>query len=235
MDLVSVIIPSHNRYDNLLNAINSVKQQTYKNYEIIVVDDGSKDSRYKNNIHNVKIINLPQSSKEILGYPCGAVPRNEGMRNSNGTYIAFLDDDDIWMPNKLEIQMEEMKKNNIQVSSTDGYIGEGFYNQNKIYKIYNKEYFGKQLKIIFNLKDDFPRKFNLDFIKIHNPIITSSIIFKKELINKVGYMKLIRNGGENINGKKDWQDWNYWRKLLEHTDCLYIKTPLFYYDNKKYI
>ena len=56
--MISVIIPSFNRYDNLLNAINSVKNQTYKDYEIIVVSDGSTDKRYQQEIQKVKIIRL---------------------------------------------------------------------------------------------------------------------------------------------------------------------------------
>ena len=90
------------------------------------------------------------------------------------------------------------------------------------------------IKKKFKLKDKFPEKFNLDFVKIHNPIITSSICFKKELINEIGYMKLIKNGGQIINGKKEWQDWEYWKRMLKYTDCLYIDKPLVYYDLKKY-
>lgn len=132
MDLVSVIIPSHNRYDQLLNAISSVKAQTYKHYEIIVVDDGSSDSRYKNNMGDISIINLPLSSKELLGYGCGAVPRNAGMCAAKGTYIAFLDDDDIWMPKKLEVQMEQMKTSGHYMSATDGYIGKGPFSHDTV-------------------------------------------------------------------------------------------------------
>ena len=74
-DLVSVIISSYNRYDLLLNAIESVKKQTYKNIEIIVIDDGSSDDRYKNPIEDVIIINLEErNSRNELGYPsCGYV------------------------------------------------------------------------------------------------------------------------------------------------------------------
>ena len=56
--MISVIIPSYNRYDKLCNAIHSVKAQTYKNYEIIVVDDSSTDSRYMNYIKDVMMIRL---------------------------------------------------------------------------------------------------------------------------------------------------------------------------------
>lgn len=231
--MISVIIPSYNRYDNLINAINSVKNQTFKDYEIIVVSDGSTDKRYENDIENVFMIRLPKSSRQILGYPCGSVPRNEGLIKAKGKYIAFLDDDDIWMPNKLEIQINQMKKNNIDISCTDGYIGKGYYNENINYKIYNKEYYFKQLKKKYNI-NDFPKILNLKFIEIHNLIITSSICFKKELIYKVGYMKLIKNGGDIINNKKEWQDWEYWKRLLKYSNCLYIDIPLFYYDLNKY-
>ena len=47
-------------------------------------------------------------------------------------------------------------------------------------------------------------------------------------------MKLIRNGGEIIDGKKEWQDWDLWKRMLKYSDCLYIDLPLFYYDLKKY-
>lgn len=231
--MISVIIPSYNRYDNLLNAINSIKQQTFKDYEIIVVSDGSTDKRYKLDIDNVKMIRLSKSSRQKLGYPCGAVPRNEGMKVAMGEYIAFLDDDDIWMPNKLEIQIFEMKKNNIDISCTDGYIGYGIYDITKKYKIYNREHYFKKLLKIYNIKK-LPNTFNLNFLKTHNFIITSSICFKRKLIDNIGYMKLIRNGGQIINKKKEWQDWEYWKRMLQYSDCFYIDKPLFYYDTKKY-
>jgi len=109
--MISVIIPTYNRYDSLLNSIESVKNQTYKNIEILVVDDNSSDKRY-NNLKNkgINVIKLNKGSKQLLGYGFGAVPRNIGMKYSKGEYIAFLDDDDIWMPRKLEIQINEMKK-----------------------------------------------------------------------------------------------------------------------------
>ena len=81
------------------------------------------------------MIRLPKSSREVLGYPCGSVPRNEGLIIAKGEYIAFLDDDDIWMPNKLEIQIKQMKEKNIDISCTDGFIGKGFYNSNIKYII----------------------------------------------------------------------------------------------------
>ena len=105
--LVSVIIPTHNRIKLLIRAIHSVYSQTYKNLEIIVIDDFSSDST-----PDV----LPQMFPQItyirntssLG---NAETRNVGIRSSRGEYVAFLDDDDIWFPDKLEKQMKAFNEN----------------------------------------------------------------------------------------------------------------------------
>ena len=230
--MISVIIPSYNRYDKLCNAIQSVKAQTYKNYEIIVVDDSSTDSRYMNYIKDVMMIRLSPGSKDKFGYPCGAYPRNIGMREARGEYIAFLDDDDVWMPDKLEVQVERMIKSGYDVSSTEGYFGRGQYDKNIKYPLYNREYFWNGLKKTFRLGDDFPDVFTSEFIEIHNPIITSSICFRRNIVDEIGDMPLIRNGGQTINGVKKWQDYEYWKMMLKTRDCLYVKEPLFYYDGK---
>ena len=241
--LVTVIIPTYNRFEYLQNAIKSVIYQTYRPIELIIVNDRSTDDRYyKYNfqlmINNTKDISLlmfhcQKSTKEDLGYPCGAVPRNQGISISKGYYISFLDDDDIWMPDKLSTQINKMELHNIQFSCTDGYIGSGFYNSEQNYPIYNKQYYWEVLKKKLNLEHDYPDFLTLDLIQKHNIIITSSVVLTKQLVNSVGKMELIPNGGKVINGKKDWQDWNYWRKCLkQEKKCLYVKNPLFYYDLK---
>ena len=242
-ELVSVIIPTYNRFDYLVNAIDSVNKQTYRPIEILVVNDNSKDERYykydfQSILKNIKDITLvihhcKNSSKEKLGYSCGSVPRNIGISLSKGKYIAFLDDDDIWLPNKLSIQINQMIMQNINFSCTDGFIGSGFYEPNIKYPIYNKEYYWDTLKKKLNLEKDFPNILDLELIQRHNIIITSSVVLTKQLINVIGEMENIPNGGKIINGKKDWQDWNYWRKCLkQEKKCLYLKEPLFYYDLK---
>ena len=59
-------------------------------------------------------------------------------------------------------------------------------------------------------------------------------MFHRSLVERYGLMKLIRNGGQLIHGKKEWQDWEYWKRIMTNFDCLYINIPLFYYDSKKY-
>ena len=117
MDKVSVIIPTYNRFHYLLNAIKSVKEQTYKNIEIIVVNDCSIQKEYylfdfkKNFGDEFYILHLPKNSKEIFGIVSpGGHARNIGMMLSSGTYIAFLDDDDYFLPSKIEKQLKLMKK-----------------------------------------------------------------------------------------------------------------------------
>jgi glycosyltransferase involved in cell wall biosynthesis len=136
---ISVIIASYNRYEALLLAIQSIKNQTYKNIEIIVVNDGSTQDEYSRVIDDVVQINIPQNTKKIFGFPCPGYTRTQGMKIARGDYIAFLDDDDIWLPNKLELQLEAMNKTGCLMSTTDAYWDYGTYNPEKSYKKFYSE------------------------------------------------------------------------------------------------
>ena len=151
MDKVSVIIPTYNRFKYLLNTIKSVKEQTYPNIEIIVVNDKSIQKEYYDydwESNNIKMIHLEKNSKEIFGYPCAGYVRNKGIELSSGKYIAFCDDDDIWFPNKIEIQLKAMRETGCKMSSTDGLIGNGIFNSTNSYKKYNAEHYYKTLQIL---------------------------------------------------------------------------------------
>lgn len=102
--LVSVILPAYNGELYVGQAIDSVLQQTYQNFEIIVIDDGSTDntSRVIQNFGK-KVRYVYQQNGGI-----GAV-RNRGIAMANGDFFAFLDHDDLWLPKKLELQMEQME------------------------------------------------------------------------------------------------------------------------------
>ena len=92
MDKVSVIIPTYNRFKYLLNTIKSVKEQSYPNIEIIVVNDKSIQKEYYDydwESNNIKMIHLEKNSKEIFGYPCAGYVRNKGIELSSGKY-SFL-------------------------------------------------------------------------------------------------------------------------------------------------
>ena len=223
--LVSVIIPSYNRFEYLLNAVNSVKDQTYKNYEIIVVnDESSQKEYYENTIEDINLINIKK--KDYPDWGGSRQPlRNIGAEIAKGEYLAFLDDDDMWMNNKLELQINEMLKNNYLFSSTEGYYGEGVFDKNASYELYNREKFYKILKKKYRRsgflnQGKFPKVWNFDFISIHNSIILSSVIVEKKLFKRLG----------GFRGLPVRADHDCWLGLLKLTDLLYVDVPLFYYD-----
>ncbi len=105
--LVSVIVPTYNRGHYLELTLKSIVQQTYTNIEIIVVDDGSvgiENQDICNKFTNVKYVKIDNS-----GGPCR--PRNIGISKSKGTYVAFVDDDDIWHPEKIDLQVDILENN----------------------------------------------------------------------------------------------------------------------------
>ncbi len=100
---VSVIIPTYNRAFYLEKAIQSVLDQSYPDFDVIVVDDGSTDNTAEV-VRKFKGVMLIQ--QQNLGV---AVARNTGIHRTRGKYVAFLDDDDLWLPGKLEKQVAYME------------------------------------------------------------------------------------------------------------------------------
>ena len=117
MDLVSVIIPYFKKKKFIDYSIKSVLNQTYSNYEIILIydDKDQVDLEFlKNNYDLEKKIRFLVNEKNI-----GAgLSRNRGIENANGKYICFIDSDDIWEKNKLENQINFMKKNEAKICHT---------------------------------------------------------------------------------------------------------------------
>ena len=104
---ISVIIPTYNRADFIGRAIESVLDQTYQDFEIIVIDDGSKD----NTENIVKSFDDTRITYIRLKDNKGAaVARNTGIGTARGKFIAFQDSDDEWLPQKLAKQMEVFEK-----------------------------------------------------------------------------------------------------------------------------
>ena len=117
MDLISVIIPYHRKKIFIKEAIISVLNQSYKNFEIILIyDDSNTDD-----LNFIKeIVNTHNKISLIVNTKCigAGLSRNLGIQSSKGKYVAFLDSDDIWKKNKLEVQLDSMKKNNYKISHT---------------------------------------------------------------------------------------------------------------------
>lgn len=230
--LISCIIPTYNRFSFLLNAIESIHTQTYKNIEIIVVNDCSTQEEYYTYKfpEYVKIVHLPVNSRKVIGHPNpGSISRNIGMELAAGEYIAFLDDDDVWMPTKLEDQLQAFLKHpECKISTTEAYIGVGPYNKNLRYKIYLRETYRDTLeKKFINNKEKFKELINNEttvydkkFLEIHNIMLTGCVMFHKSIKYLVGTFKYLRYA----------EDYDYWKRALEHTDCIYVNKPLAYID-----
>src|SRR3989442_437688 len=103
MSKVSVIIPTYNRAEFLGLALTSVLNQTFQDFEILIIDDNSQDSTQEvvTNFGDERIKYIRHDVNKRV-----AAARNTGVANSNGEYIAFLDDDDEWFPDKLQIQLD---------------------------------------------------------------------------------------------------------------------------------
>jgi len=106
LPLISVVIPTHNRFSLLCRAVKSVLAQSYESLECIVVDDGSTDDT-RSLLSKVNDPRLVYLRHETPRYASAA--RNTGIAQASGKYIAFLDDDDEWMPSKLEKQLACMQ------------------------------------------------------------------------------------------------------------------------------
>ena len=115
-ELVSIIVPTYNCERFVKKTIDSILNQTYQNFEIIVIDDCSKDST----LEIVKAIPDKRISVFVNEKQSGAAfSRNRGIAEAKGDYIAFLDGDDIWFATKLEEQLFFMKSNGYVFSCTD--------------------------------------------------------------------------------------------------------------------
>lgn len=117
-DLVSIITPTYNCGKYISETIESVINQSYKNWEMIIIDDCSTDNtkdvveKYKKNYSNIIYKVLDNNSG-------AAIARNTALKMAKGKYIAFLDSDDLWDSGKLEKQINFMKKNNYYFTYTN--------------------------------------------------------------------------------------------------------------------
>lgn len=160
---VSVVIPVYNN-KGVIKAIESVlSQEGYDDYEIIVVDDGSKDDTYDVLVDYVKVENKSDIIKVKKQHNQGpAAARNNGIRAARGKYIAFLDSDDSWYKEKLKVQIEMLKRDKDLklVSST--------FNNNRFNNL-------KEVGIL-----------NLKMMLFRNYIYTSTVVAEKKALEALG-------------------------------------------------
>lgn len=115
-ELVSIIMPSYNTAQFIVDSIKSVQAQTYTNWELIIIDDCSTDNSLEV-IRSFKDERIVLLQNEVNSG--AAKSRNYGLREAKGKWVAFLDSDDIWVPEKLEKQIRFMKEHNYAFTFTD--------------------------------------------------------------------------------------------------------------------
>lgn len=231
---ILIVIPSFNRISYLINSLESVFNQTYDNFKVVVVNDGSTDPKYKSHkfLKNIKQIDLEENQKNLYGYGPGSI-RNFGNIEPHTKYVAFLDDDDIWMPNKLEEQVNIIENSPEKMVCTDAYIGNGIFEENKEYQSYLWEYYLTKHKEVYfrnkylvNFKKfHYPNVWDLAFLNnfrnLANPIITSTVLTERQLLDKVGWFRNLPFAA----------DFDCWKAIMQFTNCKFINKPLVYYDN----
>jgi len=171
--LVSVVIPTYGRSELLGRAIDSVLQQTYKPIEIIVVDDNDSDSEHR--AHTEKVLQPYLQNRQITYLQHeknagGSAARNTGIKASRGEYVALLDDDDEWFPEKIEKQVAYFQTLGQEVGV--------------VYCSYILENANGKKEFIRTEKGDLTNELlMLQF----DPGASSTLLFKKSVLEKIGY------------------------------------------------
>lgn len=198
-DLISVVIPTYNRAKTLPRAINSVLNQTYKNLELIIVDDASTDGT-EEIIKEFKDSRIRFIKNEVN--KGGSAARNIGINEAKGEFVAFQDSDDEWHLRKLEIQMEAMKVSSPNVGVV--YCGLIRIQEGKSSYFPPKYFRNKDGNIV-------------DTLKKQNIIGTQSALIKKSCFEKSG------NFDETFPRL---QDWELFIRIAKFYDFIFIDKPL---------
>jgi glycosyltransferase involved in cell wall biosynthesis len=197
--VVSVIIPSYNREHLIIKAINSILNQTYKDFEILVIDDASTDNT-KQVIEDLRKENIRYFRLEKNGGQC--IARNYGVKMAKGQYIAFLDSDDEWLPNKLNLQIECFKNGSDRLGC-----------------VYAFAYQNDVIKGITTLASKNFHRGNIynRFLEGFCPPTPSIFMVKKEAYQKVGGFD------ENLI---TFVDFDLWMRISQYYDFDFVEEPL---------
>lgn len=164
--LVSVIIPTYKRSDLLPKAINSVLSQSYKNIEVVVVDDNDPESEYRQITEKKMACFFEDNRVKYVKHSKnrnGAAARNTGLQNCSGDYVCFLDDDDVFFQNKCEKQVDVLEKK-------------------KEYNACCCDYKKNGEMIYLTPKDDYTE----DILLLNKTPQTSGIMFRRGSVDKIG-------------------------------------------------
>lgn len=203
MPLVSIILPTYNRGKSIQRSINSILDQTYEDFELIIVDDGSTDNT-KEIVSIYKDSRIRYFKHEINKGQ--SIARNTGINNVNQDckFIAFQDSDDIWVKNKLELQIRAFDESPERVGL--------------IFCSYKKIYLNKLQKIFPTQK--IPKNGDMYYKLLESSFIgTPTTVIKKECIKKVGGFD------ESLTFLEDWE---FFVRISKYYHFKFINLPLLY-------
>ena len=204
MPKVSVIVTAYNLIDYLPETINNVLQQTYTNFEVIVVDDGSTDNTaaWVRQVTDPRVQLISQSNMGVTG------ASNTGIENARGEYITFLDGDDLWEPTKLAKQVAILDRcPEVGIVYTwVTYMNEEGKSTGRVVKLEAEGYIWQQL------------------IEVNQIECGSVAMIRRSCFDKVGLL--------DTNLKSYSQDWDLWLRLALHYQFKVIREPLVYYRQR---
>ena len=200
MALISVVVPVYNGEKTIAETVESLLEQTHKNIEVIIINDGSTDS-------TVQTIEAFEDSRiKLFSYPNAGLSasRNRGMDRATGDYISFTDADDLWTPEKLADQLSALKHNPnaaVAYSWTDYIDAQSQFLQSGIHMSADGNVFAKLLKI--------------NFIESG-----SNVLIRRDALEMVGYFDVSLKAAE---------DWDMWLRLAKRYEFVTVpKAQVFY-------
>lgn len=206
--LVSVIIPTYNRsFSILYRAVHSVLNQSYKNLELIIVDDNDVNSKYRKEIE-ARIKNLVDNRVKYIQHTSNSgacEARNTGIRNAKGEFIAFLDDDDEWLSNKLELQLQKFTNKEVGLVYCDSYT----------IKTKNDSIINKSIRSFRISGMVYKQLLEKNFVGS-----TSFVLIRKEALNECGFFNTEMESA---------QDYELWLRLSKKYKIDYVDIPLVNY------
>jgi len=216
MSVISIIMAAYNVEKTILESINSVRAQTYSNWELIIIDDCSTDSTSdivkivasSNGLNNNEYVPQINLLKNVCNLGVSEA-RNVGINAAKGEWVAILDSDDIWREDKLEKQMQFIKETNADISYTStSYI----------------DVEGVASRYILHAERELSYK---DLLK-KNIMSCSSVIVRKEIIKQYPFMDTT---GQGITLHEDYASW---LKILQENKNAYgLDEPLLTYRLSK--
>jgi len=206
--LVSIVIPTYNHAKFISKALKSVIDQTYKNWEAIIIDNESVDETYKliNNFNDSRIKYFKISNDGVI-----AKSRNLGIKEAKGDWVAFLDSDDWWTKDKLEVCFSKITKDVDFIYHAHEYVNK------------SKSFFKKKIIKGRQLKKPILNDLLIGTITKGSQISNSSVIVRKNILIKIGGL----NENKILVGS---DDYDTWLRIAQITDqFLYINKKLSFY------